>query len=141
MVIKTYIKDLVIPKKENLLNNLIYSILISEETFIEHPLEIEAGKLSIKKIIDNAFILLKELKINPEEIGLENVKNDIKDYSTTNPDMDLEVYFYTIRNSIKHLIKFQQNISELKTHLFKIIMTLFLFVEFLNYNIDDILVL
>ncbi|MEO6305067.1 MAG: hypothetical protein ABIP51_18055 [Bacteroidia bacterium] len=133
---------MIFDKKRDSLLSLTSNILKSEEIFIEYPTEIKNFKKSLRNILDSCFTLLKKSKTKVEEdsINLEMLKTNIKDYTCDNPDMDSEVYFYAMRNSLKLLIENYENKIDLKSNLFEVIMTVFLFIDFLKYSIDEILI-
>jgi hypothetical protein len=144
MELKNYIQELKIVKDSNHLLSLTHAILKNEEILIENYTNIEIVKIELRNLLNQSFFLIKEHKIeinNSEvkDLDLDYWKDNIASFKSKNPDMNREVYLYSIRNSLKYLIETKKTKNLFKAHLFEIIIKTFLFIDFLDLSIDKIL--
>jgi hypothetical protein len=144
MELKKFIEKIKVNKSKNSLIDLTYDILTLEELMIEssEPVK-EINQLG--NVLKSSFMLIFENKveINHKEIpdlDLEHWKNSIKKYKVKNA-ISKDVYLYTLRNSLKNLIKSCETKDDLsiKIYLFELIIKTFLYIDYLDLSIDTIL--
>jgi hypothetical protein len=128
--------------KDNLMA-LALSILKLEETLIEKASDTNAVITSVKEMLDQSFLYTRDNKIEinntVQDLDLDYWKNNIHIFKTKNPDMNKDVYLYSIRNSLKFLLEIKKDKALQKAYIFEIIIKTFLFIDFLNFSIEAII--
>jgi hypothetical protein len=144
MELKKFIEKVKTIKTKNSLLDLAYDILLLEELIVESAVPTkEINQLG--DVLKSSFVIVSENKIeinnkeNPD-LDLDNWKNSIGKYRLTNP-VSKEVYLYTLRNSLKNLMKSIEDKDEvsIKVFIFELIIKTFLYIDYLDFSIDSIL--
>lgn len=143
MGLENYIQKLKPNKNKKDLIPLIISILNCEEVLVEKSENLELVKNELKNFLNTLFIVIKSNNVNikseTKELDLDYWKDNIKDYRSQNPNMNKDVFFYSIRNTLKYLILEINNKIHLTAHLLEMVIKTFLFIDFLELSLDDIL--
>ena len=144
MELKNYIKTLKVDNKVELVNEITLSILKLEEVFVEKNKNQLLICQNSKNILDNCFIFCLKNKIEINHItekvlDLDYWKNNIILYKVKSADMGSDVFLYSVRNSLMSLIEVKKIKNFMKTHIFEIIVKMFLLLDFYNINIDELL--
>ena len=145
MELKRYIDEKIkIEKGKNLFETLTISILNLEEALVEKRENSSLVKAVFINTLYDCFSLIKDLKIeinNSElqEVDLDYWKNNIHVFKSRINDPNIEVYLYSIRNSLKYLLQKKKDKQYSKAYLFEIIIKLFLSIDFYGFSINKLL--
>jgi len=142
MELKKFLDKAKVIKTKNILLALTSSILQLEENLIEIS---SSEKLinQLGEVLKDIFIFIGENKIeinNKElkDLDLDHWKDDIRTYKPVHPGMSTDVYLYSMRNALKHLLD-EKDIKLIKVYSFELAIKTFLFIDFLDLSIDTIL--
>lgn len=126
------------------LHCLVYSILKLEETLIEAANNIEKTTIDLQEVLFCSFLFIKENKIEItnekiKDLDLNYWKDNINIFKSVNPNMSVDVYLYSIRNSVLYLQTYKKDKILSKAYIFEVIIKTFLLIDFLNLSIDSLL--
>jgi hypothetical protein len=130
--------------KEAILLSLTVAILEAEEVLIEQYVNTPKVIEVLKNILRVSFSYCKENKIEvnndkTKDLDLDYWKNNIQIFKTKSININKDIFFYSIRNSLMFLIKEKKEKLLQKAYIFEIIIKTFLFIDFLNLSIDVLL--
>lgn len=144
MELKKILDKLKTSKTKSSLLELSYEILKLEELLIENA-DFSKNITQLGDVMYQIFLCLIDNRVdinsttNPD-LDLDHWKNNIKKYRLKNK-VSNDIYLYTIRNTLKNLIRASQDNSEyyVKVHLFELMIKTFLYVDYVDLSIDAIL--